>query len=87
MPKNYQIPDKLFLKLIDYFLLGETDQETFDDIASMIDAKCDSIIKRNYYSAQFDKSLSPEQQEEARQKYLDMIGMRESYRYKSNKRP
>lgn len=82
VPKNYQISDRLFLKLIDYFLLGQTDQETFDDIAYMVDQKCDKIIKRDYYGAQFDESLTPEQREQARQKYLDMVGMHPSYRHK-----
>lgn len=81
MPKNYQIPAELFLKLINYFLQGETDQDTFDEIASMVEKKCDQIIKRDYYSAQYDQNLTPAQREQARQKYLDMIGMHKDFRY------
>ena len=82
MSKNYQISDRLFLKLMNYFLFGETDKETFDEIASMLEEKCDKIIKRDYYSAQFDANLTPDQREQARQKYLDLIGMHPSYRHK-----
>lgn len=82
MPKNYQIPAELFLKLIHYFLQGETDQDTFDEISDMLNQKCDQIIKRNYYSAQYDETLTPAQREQARQKYLDMIGMHKDFRYK-----
>lgn len=81
MSKNYQISEELFLKLMNYFLSDENSNEDFEEIAEMIQKKCNSIIRRNLYSAQFDKSLSAEQREQARQAYLDEIGMSKDFRY------
>lgn len=81
MPKNYQISDELFLELMNYFLFDERDEDTFEKIKTLLNKKCDQIIKRDYYSKQYDESLTPAQREEARQKYLNLIGMHKDFRY------
>ena len=89
MANNIQIPYDLFVDIVRYFELLEN--EDIDDpdyrdflkdgiIKGLMD-KIDKIQKRELYSKQFDKELSPAERERARQLYLDQIGMHKDWRW------
>lgn len=80
-----QIEESLFYKLLSYHCYPEAlDEPELDALNQLIskelEKKLDSIIARNNYT----KSLTaetPEEREVARQKYLDMRGIKSDFRY------
>ncbi len=76
--KTVQISELLFLQLLDYHLGNEIDEE--EEIKAALEAKLDALVGRRLYSA-YKTAATPEEREEARQKYLDLKGYRESYRW------
>lgn len=81
MPKNIQIPSELFLRLIRYHYLQDESPELLKEITKGLEIKLDAMIRHDLYTAYKNKELSPEEREEARQKYLDSIGLRDSFRW------
>lgn len=87
--KNIQIPEDLFFDILQYFDLLE--DEKIDDpdyrdflkdrIIEGLSDKIEKIQKRQLYAQQFDKTLTPEEKEKARQLYLDKIGMHQDWRW------
>ena len=84
--KKIQITQELFVKMIKYFYGDEFevgDDELFElyrDIKKGIDQKLDAISKRSYYT-EYKTAYSDESNEQARQKYLDAVGMHKDFRY------
>lgn len=88
MASNTQIPSELFNDIVRYFTLIDDEQADPDYIEFLKDGiikglidKIDKIQKRELYSKQFDKNLTQEEKEQARQAYLDMIGMHKDWRW------
>ena len=84
--KKIQITQDLFVKILKYFYNEEfelVDDELFElyrDIKKGIDQKLDAISKRSYYT-EYKTADTDEAKEQARQKYLDAVGMRKDFRY------
>ena len=78
--KKIQITQDLFVKILKYFYSEEfelVDDELFElyrDIKKGIDQKLDAISKRSYYT-EYKTADTDEAKEQARQKYLDAVGM------------
>ena len=76
--KNVQIPLKLFLELYGYVVLGE--YQFHDDIVRQLEDKHRKVYNHLLYTTS-KMAKSEEEREEARQKYLDEVGMKDSCRY------
>ena len=80
MNKTVKIDFKTFIMLMRYFTLEEHTNELYEEIKRDIDSKADKLYRHELYSQ--SKTADSEQEREiARQKYLDEIGMRDSFRY------
>lgn len=77
--KQVKISMTLFLKLFRYFYLD--DMELHNEISKELNDKFDSLVKHELYSKYKDKNLDDSEREKARKEYLDMIGMRDSFRW------
>ena len=84
--KKIQITQDLFVKMIKYFYSEEFelgDDELFElyrDIKKGIEKKLDAISRRSYYT-EYKTADTDEVKEQARQKYLDAVGMHKDFRY------
>ena len=84
--KKIQITQDLFVKMIKYFYSEEFelgDDELFElyrDIKKGIEQKLDAISRRSYYT-EYKTAVTDEAKEQARQKYLDAVGMHKDFRY------
>ena len=77
--KQVQIPYALYSKLVAYFLLEE--DSVYADCRAGIEDKFNALYKRHLYSTYKDKTLTAEEQEKARQEYLDLVGVHPSFRW------
>ena len=81
-----QITQDLFVKILKYFYSEEfelIDDELFElyrDIKKGIEQKLDAISKRSYYT-EYKTADTDDAKEQARQKYLDAVGMHKDFRY------
>ena len=80
MPKNVQISQETFLKLVQYFYVENHNEDIYKSIQSDIEHKIDSVVKRELYT-QYKTSNTEQERETARQKYLEMIGMHKDWRW------
>ena len=84
--KKIQITQDLFVKMIKYFYGDEFevgDDELFKlyrEIKKGIEQKLNAISRRNYYT-EYKTANTDEAKEQARQKYLDAVGMHKDFRY------
>ena len=83
--KKIQITQDLFVKILKDFYSEEfelVDDELFElyrDIKKGIEQKLDAIEKRSYYT-EYKTADSDETKEQARQKYLDAVGIHKDFR-------
>ena len=75
--KNIQITEKLFILLVRYHLLD--DASWCDDIARELEYKLDNIATRDLYT-KYKTALTKEEQEKARNEYLDKKGYHKDFR-------
>lgn len=78
MQKNIQISYDLFHDLLLYF--GFEKEELRDKIFNELQKKLDAMVRRELYS-KYKTAPTQEEQEEARQKYLDMVGIHRDFRW------
>ncbi len=78
MQKNIQISYDLFHDLLLYF--GFEKEELRDKIFKELQRKLDAMVRRELYS-KYKTAPTQEEQEEARQKYLDMVGIHRDFRW------
>ncbi|WP_409966909.1 complexin-2 [Bengtsoniella intestinalis] len=78
--KTVQIPETLFIQLLNCHLFNETDEEQEQEIQTALETKLNALVGRRLYSA-YKTATTPEEREKARQEYLDLKGYRESYRW------
>lgn len=76
MQKNIQITYDLFHKLLVYF--GFDKYELKDEIYKELETKLEAMVRRELY-AKSKTAPTEEEQEEARQKYLDMVGIHQDF--------
>lgn len=77
--KSVQISLDLFLDIFSYFELEHV--ELAPKIVRGIDEKLDALARHELYSKYKNKQLSDEEREEARKKYLDLVGMHIDFRF------
>lgn len=75
--KKVQIDYELFRKLI-FYHLGSDDQYE-EDIRNGLEEKLDALVRHELYT-KYKTAPSEEEQEKARQEYLDKRGVTASYR-------
>jgi len=82
MPKERtkQIPEQLYVNIIKFFLLEITNPDIEAAIRKGLHEKLEADMRRDLYT-KYKTAPTKEQQEAARQKYLDCVGMRESFRW------
>ena len=80
MAKNVQMPLDAFLRLVQYFYLENHEKSLYEEITKDIEHKLDSLAKHELYT-QYKTADTEQEREQARKKYLDAVGMRESFRY------
>jgi len=78
--KFVKIDFKTFLALVRYFVLDEHTEELYGQIKQVLEDKVDSLARHELYT-QSKTAETAEERERARQKYLDSVGMRDSFRY------
>lgn len=78
--KTVQISTTLLYDLFDFFLRGEQDEDTERAIVDGLEAKLEALVRHELYT-QSKTADTPQEREEARQAYLDRVGMRQSYRW------
>ena len=84
--KKIQITQGLFVKMLKYFYSEEFELdddelcELYHEIKKGIDKKLDAISRRSYYT-EYKTADNAEVKEQARQKYLDAVGMHRDFRY------
>ncbi len=77
--KNIQISQELFLKIFRYFEFDCLELEP--EIKKELNEKLDALWKHELYSKYKNKSLSDEEREQARQEYLDAVGIHKDWRW------
>lgn len=80
MSKSVNIPQELFFELIRYFYLEDVSESRYKAIREALELKLDNLVKHELYTT-YKTAESPQEREEARQKYLDTVGIRDSFRW------
>ena len=82
MRKNIQIPVSLFATMFYYVLdhYDQTDEERYQQIYAAVEKKLQDCKKHELYSA-YKTGAASHQRENARNEYLDMAGILESFRW------
>lgn len=82
-PKTIQIDYDLFLNMVAYISdHADSNEPTLKIISNGIREKLDAMERRTLYTA-YKIAPSAEEREKARQKYLEMMGIPESFRWPS----
>ena len=76
--KMVQIPEGLFVELMKYHVLGIED--SLPIIKSGLEEKYEAMMKRELYTKS-KTAKTQEEREEARQAYLDKVGMHRDFRW------
>lgn len=76
--KNVQIPQELFMKLLRYHLLD--DDSCADDVKKGLEQKMNTMVGRELYTKS-KTAPTEEEQEKARQEYLDRRGILADFRW------
>ncbi len=78
--KSIQITERLFIEIVQYFLLDNRNQEQEQSIKQSLSHKLDAIVLHDLYT-KYKTDPSPELQEKARNEYLDKAGISQSFRW------
>lgn len=76
--KMVQIPDSLFVALVKFHVLGIED--CLPEIKNGLEQKLDAMMRRELYTKSKTAKTEAER-EEARQAYLDKVGMQRDFRW------
>ena len=76
--KMVQIPDSLFVALVKFHVLGIED--CLPEIKNGLEQKLDAMMRRELYTKSKTAKTEAER-EEARQAYLDKVGMYRDFRW------
>ena len=80
MSKKIQISQEFFIMLYRYFQLRNHSDELYDQINAAIDEKFEKLINHDLYTKS-KIAPTPEEKEQARQEYLDRVGISKNFRY------
>ena len=80
MAKNVQIPLETFLRLYKAICMDLGTEEDIQTIKSDLEAKFEALVRRETYT-QYKTAPTDAEREKARQKYLDMVGVNEDFRW------
>lgn len=75
--KNVQIPQEMFLAIIRFFLLDQTELQS--EIQAGLEHKVETMAMRELYT-KYKTASSAEERQKARQEYLDRRGVPENFR-------
>ena len=78
--KSIQIPQTLFVDLVQYFEFDGDTQERHDRIVKALDDKMDRYLEHELYT-KYKTAPTEEQKEKARQEYLEQKGIPKDYRW------
>ena len=79
--RQIQIPEALFTQMCAYFLMPEFQTEqNIEAIKRGINAKLDRMVEHDLYT-KYKTAPNAEQREQARQEYLEKVGIPESFRW------
>jgi hypothetical protein len=76
--KQIQIPQKLFIQLVQYFCCEYYEDE--ERIKEALNTKLDAIVKHELYT-QYKTAPTDAEREQARQQYLEKIGLSQDFRW------
>lgn len=80
MQKSVQIPAGLFVQLINFHLYNRQDPELAEKIRKGLDEKLEALARRQLYTDSKTADTA-EAREEARQAYLDAVGIEKNWRW------
>lgn len=78
--KHVKIDFKTFLDLVRYFVLDEHTEELYGQIKQVLEDKIDSMARHELYT-QSKTAPTASEREQARQKYLDSVGIHKDFRW------
>ena len=78
--KQIQIPQSLFVDLVQYFELDGDTQERHDRIVKALDEKMDRYLEHELYT-KYKTAPTDAQKEQARQEYLEQKGIPKDFRW------
>lgn len=78
--KNVQIPLELLYDLFRVHLVGQDDKDTLERIQRALEGKLDAMVKHELYTTS-KTAETPQEREQARQKYLDKVGIHKDFRW------
>ena len=76
--KYVQISYELFIYLVQYHLMGNTQDES--QIKTKLENKLDAMVNRELYG-KYKTASEPEEREYARQEYFNRRGISETFRW------
>lgn len=80
MAKTIQIPLETFLRLYKVIVLDLGTEDDLNMLKSDLGAKFDAIVRRETYTT-YKTAQTDTEREKARQKYLDIVGVPEDFRW------
>lgn len=78
--KQIQIPEQLFLDMIKYFLIEVDDETIYKSIKKGLTDKIEALARHELYT-KYKTSANEEQREQARQEYLERVGLPKNFRW------
>lgn len=76
--KNIQISEQLFFALLKYHLMDMED--VLPEIRKGLELKMEAMVKRELYT-KYKTAPTEEERENARQEYLDKVGVHRDFRW------
>jgi len=80
MGKQVRIDTGLFIAIYRLIVHNGVDIESYERIKQELEIKFQRLVNHELYS-KYKTALSEEEQEEARQKYLDSVGIHKDFRW------
>lgn len=78
--KHVKIEFKTFIALVRYFCLDDHSEALYGEIKGLLEDKIDNLTKHQLYT-QSKTAETEQEREKARQEYLNIIGMKDSFRW------
>lgn len=78
--KTVKLEFNTFLALVRYFILDERTEELHEEIKKTLESKIDSMARHELYT-QSKTAPTEAEREQARQKYLDSVGIHKDFRW------
>lgn len=79
-PRSIQIPLEAFLRLYKVICLDMGTQDDLQALKTILEGKFDALVRHETYTA-YKTAETDTEREDARQKYLDMVGVPKDFRW------